>query len=311
MIQTDILDGVTIDESATYEFAFDINFTNRDSNPNSTFTAALTIGANETDANSTGAVSLFNNQLSNITPGERQVVSVSGATLKSAKDSGQPVNLIIQALNTTAINNFPGGTPVPDDHADLQVVSQTQIDNLSLIRMFVSPTGDVNNDGVVTQADLLLAQDYLAGNGGETAEKRQNDLLNAPSFPLPADVLASLNLTDFDLTGDLFFDQADVDALALLVPPGTPGDFNDDGLVNLADYTVWRDNLGADESVLPPGSGNGSSTVDAGDYAVWKTNFGAPGAASLSASQTAVPEPGTVGLLLLVCAGAATRYRKS
>src|SRR5690606_5230945 len=29
-----------------------------------------------------------------------------------------------------------------------------------------------------------------------------------------------------------------------VVSPGLAGDFNDDGTVNLADYTLWRDNLG-------------------------------------------------------------------
>lgn len=78
-------------------------------------------------------------------------------------------------------------------------------------------------------------------------------------------------------------------------PVGLGGDFNGDGIVNLADYTVWRNNLGAPESVLPEGSGNGSGTVDTGDYDLWKLNFGtSSGAAALSAVNAAsVPEPTT------------------
>ena len=63
------------------------------------------------------------------------------------------------------------------------------------------------------------------------------------------------------------------------------GDFNDDGIVDAADYTVWRDNNGLDESVLPPGTGDGSGIVDAGDYNAWAANFGQ------AASASAVPEP--------------------
>jgi autotransporter-associated beta strand protein len=54
------------------------------------------------------------------------------------------------------------------------------------------------------------------------------------------------------------------------------GNFNGDETVDAADYTVWRDNLGGDEAVLPVGSGDGSGTIDAGDYDIWKTAFGKP-----------------------------------
>ncbi|WP_425395342.1 GH25 family lysozyme [Aeoliella sp.] len=95
----------------------------------------------------------------------------------------------------------------------------------------------------------------------------------------------------------------------LLVPPtGVPGDFNDDGVVNLADYIVWRNQLGADDSVLPPGSTtDGSGMVDSGDYDTWKANFN-PTAASLAAhSSQQVPEPRTVLLALMLLLPLATR----
>ncbi len=64
-----------------------------------------------------------------------------------------------------------------------------------------------------------------------------------------------------------------------------PGDFNHDGIVDAADYTVWRDGLGS--AYLPD------------DYGIWKANFGqqngcGSGSPSLPA---AVPEPSTLMLL--------------
>ncbi|WP_442484295.1 CotH kinase family protein [Aeoliella sp. SH292] len=50
------------------------------------------------------------------------------------------------------------------------------------------------------------------------------------------------------------------------------GDYNLDGIVNLGDYTVWRDALGATGNFVLDASGNG--VVDAADYLVWKQNFG-------------------------------------
>lgn len=81
-------------------------------------------------------------------------------------------------------------------------------------------------------------------------------------------------------------------------PLGLPGDFNGDGFVNLADYTVWRDNLGvADESVLHD-NGDHTGVVDAGDYDLWKQHFGT--SADVSVSTTAVPEGASWLLLTLL-----------
>lgn len=71
----------------------------------------------------------------------------------------------------------------------------------------------------------------------------------------------------------------------------TAGDYTGDGIVNLADYTRWRDTLAA--PAVPVGSGadgNASGTVDAADYTLWKNQFSGSGAIEL-ASQTPVPEP--------------------
>lgn len=93
--------------------------------------------------------------------------------------------------------------------------------------------------------------------------------------------------------------DAVVGNIEYIAAPAVAGDYNNDGLVNLADYTVWRDNLGAAESVLPDGTGDGSGTVDLGDYTRWKSNFAAAAAgATLAAIQT-VPEPGSIVVLLL------------
>jgi hypothetical protein len=76
------------------------------------------------------------------------------------------------------------------------------------------------------------------------------------------------------------------------------GDYNGDGEVNLADYTVWRDSLGATGKNLAA-DGNFDWVVDAEDYGLWKNNFGdeVPGALLAPAS---VPEPASV-LLVLGC----------
>lgn len=85
----------------------------------------------------------------------------------------------------------------------------------------------------------------------------------------------------------------------------TVGDFNSDGLVDAADYTVWRDNENGDESVLG-GAGDGSGTVDAGDYSLWVSNYGAGGSVPV-----AVPEPTSVVLMMSVILGLSISRKRS
>ena len=81
------------------------------------------------------------------------------------------------------------------------------------------------------------------------------------------------------------------------VVEGLPGDYNGDDVVDAADYTLWRDNLGSPTS-LPNDDTVG---VDQDDYIRWKTNFGmTAGVGSLG--QSPVPEPATFGLALLAAA---------
>ena len=72
------------------------------------------------------------------------------------------------------------------------------------------------------------------------------------------------------------------------------GDYNNDGTVDAADYTVWRDALGT-STVLPNDATPGSVTED--DYVVWKNNFGDTSTGSGS-TLTAVPEPTSAVLLI-------------
>lgn len=91
-------------------------------------------------------------------------------------------------------------------------------------------------------------------------------------------------------------------------PAITPveGDYNNDGVVDAADYTVWRDNLGG--SGLP--NDPTPDTINEADYDLWAANYGAVAAAA--GSGQGVPEPGAVslGLLALGAAGINAHRRR-
>ena len=69
------------------------------------------------------------------------------------------------------------------------------------------------------------------------------------------------------------------------------GDYNDNGVVDAADYTIWRDNLGS--TFDPSADGDTNGVVDLNDYNIWKANFGANAGAGAGVSAAAVPEPST------------------
>ncbi len=86
-----------------------------------------------------------------------------------------------------------------------------------------------------------------------------------------------------------------------------PGDYNNDGVVNAADYTVWRDNLGPGS--LPNEGGISPGVVDQADYDFWASRYGATAATSTSSAE-AVPEPTGLVLLLAGALGRATGQRR-
>lgn len=105
--------------------------------------------------------------------------------------------------------------------------------------------------------------------------------------------------------------QADRAAMAVLQPHFSvnpsflPGDYNNDGFVDAADYIVWRDNLDT-SNTIPNDETPGS--VSQADYVVWQANFGralASGAGHLVDGLAAVAEPsgGLLICLATLCLG--------
>jgi hypothetical protein len=86
-------------------------------------------------------------------------------------------------------------------------------------------------------------------------------------------------------------------------PPGVPGDYNANGVVDTADYVLWRNGGPLQNEVDNPG------VVDAGDYSPWRERFGnTSGSGSALGGGGAVPEPAT--LVILSTAGALLFFRR-
>ena len=94
----------------------------------------------------------------------------------------------------------------------------------------------------------------------------------------------------------------------LTSPAGVPGDYNNNGTVDAADYVVWRKNNNT-ATTLPNDSTPGTSPAD---YTVWRSHFGQPpGSGSGAIANAAVPEPATFLLLMFGVAGWCLRRRRA
>ncbi|MEN0110729.1 MAG: pre-peptidase C-terminal domain-containing protein, partial [Planctomycetota bacterium] len=94
-----------------------------------------------------------------------------------------------------------------------------------------------------------------------------------------------------------------LDLSASAAGPALPGDFNGNGVVDAADFTLWRDSEGAFVAAFSGADHSGNGRVDAADRTIWRNGFGD------TASASAVPEPATIVWLPVAAACCAARSR--
>jgi hypothetical protein len=172
---------------------------------------------------------------------------------------------------------------------------------------------DVNGDGLGDNRDLFaLGEELVAAGAGQavlddyvTLLLKRGDLdgsgtTDVADFEMLYDNFGPATWL-FDLNVDGIVDAGDAETFVTALLRTVPGDFNVDGAVNVADYTVWRNRLGQVESALVA-DGDFDGDDDDDDYQVWKSAFGfvrGPFPAGAGAA-TAVPEPRAATLLLVM-----------
>ncbi|WP_425395172.1 PEP-CTERM sorting domain-containing protein [Aeoliella sp.] len=207
-----------------------------------------------------------------------------------------------------------GGVKLSPDGQSLLVMKTLQTGSPQL-------TDETNLAGrvIVIPLDENGLPDLAVDDNGTPEDPLDDIVLNAESFAPEALGTTGFGLgTDFDIAGNVYHgnninefvrvfspggswmtttsSDGSFTKVAIVDPPGTPGDYNDDGTVNLADYTIWRNNLGGDGGALanrdPSLSG---MAIGTDDYDFWKANFGNSAAGAIGTA--AVPEPSTMVLL--------------
>lgn len=197
------------------------------------------------------------------------------------------------------------------------ITGQAELTNNSVTGVLLRGYSIVSEDSLKPEDgswNSLSDQSYEGFNEANPSSSSLSELI-----PFGADGLMISPGETFQL-GDIFVTQAEGGSEDLSLTfvyedvVFSTGDFNEDGIVDIADYTMWRDNLDSNVGLANEGSTPGTVTVE--DYTDWKASLGntAGGAGNLTvlagvvryvthtpiASLTAVPEPSSFVLLLVV-----------
>lgn len=158
-----------------------------------------------------------------------------------------------------------------------------------------------DTSGVGTAGSSMSAS---VTNGTTTWFASLSPLLNAPWF-FDAFSLDSFGVIPRSTSGavqngvfDFAISNVDYTGGTEYVAPAVPGDYNGNGLVDGADYVVWRKGGPLQNEVDTPG------TVNAADYTEWRSRFGNTSGSGSGLGGGAVPEPTAAALAML--AGLAT-----
>lgn len=215
-------------------------------------------------------------------------------------------------LTTPATNLFPLEIPYFTNNAHSELNGMDSSAEFTLHWNGYTPPAGINDTPVFLAIFRVSDGQFLTGT---TA------LNTAASFVIPANTLAPdtryaahLSYSARIFTPDVGFSTADTyvnfDRLTMLefmTAALLPGDYNGNGAVDAADYTVWRDSRGSITNLAA--DGNDSGQIDAGDLTVWQQNFGrTTGLGSTTEfGSIAIPEPASMCLALLLLGCVARR----
>ncbi|MGD9634805.1 MAG: alpha-L-fucosidase [Pirellulales bacterium] len=132
---------------------------------------------------------------------------------------------------------------------------------------------------------FLLGSSTIASGGSLSLGRAYDEVLGGEDLAFRYRVASQSGL----IAGEVTYDHS--------APPLLVGDYNNNGVVDAADYSTWRDHL---NGTGPLANDATPATIDQSDYDAWKANFGdSAGSGAGSTAGASVPEPATCFALLI------------
>ncbi len=137
---------------------------------------------------------------------------------------------------------------------------------------------------------------YFSGEAGNSSDNLVMKLPNATDI----DGWSPENVEVFYHEPNIFsrFNGLDVALSLPMNTGGQAGDYNNDGIVDAADYVVWRNHLGSDFPLPNEVATPGSVTVE--DYDVWKSNYGKSWEPAAEGQMAIAPVPESEAAAVLI-----------
>jgi T5SS/PEP-CTERM-associated repeat protein len=192
-----------------------------------------------------------------------------------------------------------GGIVAPGNSAGALHVTgtytQTSIGQLQIEIAGTTP-GTQYDQLLVTGAIVLDGTLQVTLNNFSPTVGNSFNIIDSGTAPLTT--FATVNLPA--LGSFLAWDHSQLYSVGVLSVISTlPGDYNRDGIVDAADYTVWRDTLGQTVAAGTGADSDGNGMIDQADYDNWVLDFGTTvGSLPGAGAAAAVPEPQTFRLAI-------------
>ncbi len=234
-----------------------------------------------------------------------QYVTLTGAnTLNMIQPNGRIAGLDLTADRSLIVRDYDGNSTVFPNTGPLPIVVEQHL--------VADATGSLHFvfDVDAWNSTISFEPGALVERGGVI------DLSFETGVDVGAQIGRTIDLFDwtgvtptgtFDVSSPYTWDLCNLyttgEVTITAVPGLVPGDFSGNGVVDAADYVVWRDNFGIQSGAMSSsGDGDSDGDVDGADYLVWQRNFGRSFGSGSELPSTeplsTVPEPAAPATIL-------------